>query len=393
LSDPGTPGVERPPEEDFEDLYENAPCGYLSLRPDGSIFKSNATLSHWLGMPPEDLLGQRFNDLLGKGARIFYETHFAPLIVLQGFFNEVALDLMTADGNRAPMLVNATQKKDVTGRHISTRMTLFNASERRRYEKDLLAARDAAEDAKRQLHDLNVRVQASLLDEKTSSALREQFIAVLGHDLRNPLAAISGGLRLMQKTPLDPRAAAVAVLIENSILRMGGLIDNVMDFARGRLGGGLTLDRSDPDSVEPILRQIADELLAAAPDRTIALNLDCSEPVACDRRRIGQLVSNLIGNALTHGALGEPVTLGASTADGWLEVYVANSGDPIPDLVMKTIFDPFRRGTLRPSMQGLGLGLYIAHEIATAHGGTLAVVSTAEETRFTFRMPVTAPTA
>jgi PAS domain S-box-containing protein len=90
--------------EDFEDLYENAPCGYLSLGPDGRIVKSNLTLSSWIGFSREELLGKRLRDILNVAGAIFYETHFAPLLRMQGFFNEVALDLVTADGKKLAVL-------------------------------------------------------------------------------------------------------------------------------------------------------------------------------------------------------------------------------------------------------------------------------------------------
>jgi sigma-B regulation protein RsbU (phosphoserine phosphatase) len=100
------------------------------------------------------------------------------------------------------------------------------------------------------------------------------------------------------------------------------------------------------------------------------------------------LASNLLGNAITYGAPDKPIRLGASTAGGQFELFIANFGDPIPPAALEKIFEPFERGTLRSSLQGLGLGLYISCEIARAHGGTLEVSSTAAETRFTFRMPL-----
>ena len=110
--------------------------------------------------------------------------------------------------------------------------------------------------------------------------------------------------------------------------------------------------------------------------------------VNCDRRRIGQLASNLLSNALTYGAVDKPIRIGATTTAGWFELFVANAGEPIPPAALENIFQPFSRGMLRPSRQGLGLGLYISHEIAEAHGGKVDVISTPAETRFTFRMPL-----
>ena len=111
-------------------------------------------------------------------------------------------------------------------------------------------------------------------------------------------------------------------------------------------------------------------------------------PVDCDPFRVGQMISNLLGNALTHGAADEPVRIHAGITDGHLEIWVANGGKPIPPATMERLFQPFFRGEVRPSQQGLGLGLHIASEIASAHGGMLSVVSNGQETRFTFRMPL-----
>jgi signal transduction histidine kinase len=230
--------------------------------------------------------------------------------------------------------------------------------------------------------------EETLLDERKVSALREQFIAVLGHDLRNPLAAIDSGMRLLLRTPLNDKATAIVGMVQGSVSRMAGLIDNVMDFARGRLGGGLTLDRKTSDQLEPLLRQVVSELQTGAADRVIETEFALTSPVNCDHRRIGQLASNLLGNALSYGTLDKPIRFKAATADGWFEISVANLGVPIAPAMLDNIFQPFSRGASQPNMQGLGLGLYISDEIARAHGGRIDVVSTAMETRFTFKMPL-----
>jgi sigma-B regulation protein RsbU (phosphoserine phosphatase) len=230
-----------------------------------------------------------------------------------------------------------------------------------------------------------------LLAEKETSELREQFIAVLGHDLRNPLASISAGARILLRSPRDEREVSVLQMMETTVIRMAGLIDNVMDFARGRLGGGISLSRDAHRPLEPVLVQVVDELRGATPDRVIETRFSITEPVNCDRTRIGQLVSNLLGNALTHGAADKPIYVGASTMAGLFELWVANSGDPIPEVAKAKLFEPFFRGDVRDGKQGLGLGLYIASQIAKAHEGILTVDSTTDETRFTFRMPLRSP--
>ena len=378
--------------EDLEDLYENAPCGYLSLRTDGRIFKANRTFCHWTGFAPEELTGKRLHDFLNIAGRIFYETHFAPLLRMQGFFNEVALDIVKKDGERFPVLVNATERKDAEGKPQFIRLTVFNATDRRRYERDLLNARDelkklneALEKRVAQAVADQLRSDTALKSQLSEAELREQFIAVLGHDLRNPLAAISAGGRLLQRTKLDEKAGPIIVMMQQSVARMASLIDNVLDFARGRLGGGLTLTLSN-QPLEPALRQVIDELQSTHPQSIIKADIALTKPVQADPVRIAQLFSNLLGNALTYGTAGEPVIVTAKTEEQFA-LAVCNSGDPIPPAAMERLFAPFSRGEVRPSQQGLGLGLYIASEIAKAHGGTIDVTSKPELTCFTFRMP------
>jgi signal transduction histidine kinase len=230
--------------------------------------------------------------------------------------------------------------------------------------------------------------EGRLLDEQKSSELREQFIAVLGHDLRNPLAAITLGAEVLSKTPLNDKASRMLTIIRHSAMRMSGLIDDVMDFARGRLGGGLMLDHTAKEPLEPVLRQVIAELAASYPDRAIVSTIVMERPVTCDPVRIAQLLSNLLGNALTYGARSMPVEVRATAEHGVFELSVANGGDVIPEAAMERMFQPFARGAVQPNQQGLGLGLFIASEIARAHAGTLTVVSSLDETRFTFRMPL-----
>jgi signal transduction histidine kinase len=230
--------------------------------------------------------------------------------------------------------------------------------------------------------------EANLLDERATSELREQFIAILGHDLRNPLASIAAGATLLKRASLTDKAAGIVGMMQASVARMSALIDNVLDFARGRLGGGLTLNRVSGAPLEPVLQQVIAELRSSNPGRAIEVDLDLRAPIACDHGRIGQLLSNLLGNALTYGAADKPIRVGAATDGRSFALSVSNAGDPIPASAVNRLFLPFSRGAGGADPQGLGLGLYIASEIARAHGGSIDVTSTPAETRFTFRMPL-----
>jgi sigma-B regulation protein RsbU (phosphoserine phosphatase) len=386
--------------EDFDDFFDTALCGFLIATPEGRILRINARLAEWIGKPPAALQGALLSDILTLAGRMYYETHLGPLLRMQGFFDEIALELAGPGKERLPVIVNGLERRDEAGVPLFIRVTIFKATERRRYERDLLAAREAAVKANNELRELNATLgqrvadevkerlsaEGSLFDERHTSALREQFIAVLGHDLRNPLASIDGGLRLIERTPLNDKARAVIAMAHVSVGRMAALIENVMDFARARLGGGCTIDRSDCD-LELVLLHVVQELRTAWTDRIIETEFSLNAPVNCDPGRISQLLSNLTANALTHGAADGPVRVRAVMDDRAFEMSVSNLGTPIPTDAFERLFQPFTRGDVRPSQHGLGLGLYIASEIARAHGGVLSAASSPEETRFTFRMP------
>ncbi len=230
--------------------------------------------------------------------------------------------------------------------------------------------------------------RAEIAEMSATHELREQFIAVLGHDLRSPIAAVQGAAHLLAREPQTPRAQKVIGLLEETATRMGRLVNDLLDLARGRLAGGLDLTRDAGVPLAPIIDQVVAETRAAYPDRDLRVTCTLDRPVPVDHARLGQLLSNLLNNAVVHGAPDQPIEVRALLeADGALRVSVANAGAPIPVDVQTQLFRPYYRGVGRHN-KGLGLGLYIAAQIAQAHGGTLNVTSDAAGTVFTFHMPL-----
>lgn len=228
--------------------------------------------------------------------------------------------------------------------------------------------------------------QRALTDERQLSELREQFIAVLGHDLRNPIAGVDAGINMLLRSGWTERSPQILRMMKESVTRMAGLVDNVMDLARARLGGGIKLKLDTQRPVSETIEQVVGEFRSAQPERQIDVTCTLTRDVPLDHARLAQLFSNLLGNALTHGAPGAPVTVAAATGEGSFTLAVTNSGEPIGPDARERLFRPFHRGG-ETNSEGLGLGLYIASEIARAHGGTLTVVSDADATVFTFSMP------
>jgi signal transduction histidine kinase len=230
---------------------------------------------------------------------------------------------------------------------------------------------------------------AALANERETSELREQFIAVLGHDLRNPLSAVAAIGGLLKRNPATVDLPGLGQRLVNSTKRMSSLIDDVLDFARGRLGAGLALRLSREDSLDLLLSDVVAEVQLAHEGRDIDWLVDVTHPMRCDASRVQQLLSNLAKNALTHGARDQPVRIEARTSPQALTLTVHNRGEPIPPDQQTRLFEPFWRPTTSHVTQGLGLGLYICAQIVKAHGGTLKVTSNADDgTRFTAVLPL-----
>ncbi len=231
--------------------------------------------------------------------------------------------------------------------------------------------------------------RAALLDERAEGELREQAIAILGHELRNPLQAVYAGADRLASKLSYPAHAEIAGRIKTNARRMSSLIDDVFDFARGRLGGGLAVELTEVGDINGSLLAVIQELQDAQPDCRIHADIRVGRPVRCDLGRLQQVASNLLANALTHGRPDNPIKISACTDAHDLVLEVWNAGEPIPSQSLDKIFEPFWRHSASASRNGLGLGLHICSEIVRAHGGRLTVTSTARGgTRFTARLPV-----
>ncbi len=216
-----------------------------------------------------------------------------------------------------------------------------------------------------------------LAETQRYARLMEVFVSVLSHDLRNPLTAI---LTASQMLPKDGDGRA-AFRIRQSAARMGRMIDQLLDFSRIKMGDGLPLDTREID-LGPVGRMVMGELQSAYPDRTIRLEEHGSLWGAWDRDRLAQLISNLGGNACQHGD--DPIQITLDGSDPvFVRIAIDNRGT-IPDELIPDLFEP---GARRGPSGGLGLGLFIAQQIATAHGGSIQVTSSDVTTRFIVEMP------
>ncbi|MDP9390245.1 MAG: SpoIIE family protein phosphatase [Actinomycetota bacterium] len=281
--DPPGP-LDRLLEEDPADLYENAPMGYLSTLPDGRIVKVNRTFCAWTGRSPDDVLGSRFRDLLTVGGKVFHDTHLAPLLRMQGAVREVALDILRADGSMLPCLVNAVELRDAEGAAVLVRATLFEATARRRYERELLAAQRAAEES-----EARSRTLQQVVFDLAAATSAEDVATVIVERSRTALDARGAALVLVDEGAAEPgRLPSLRPVRSVNLPR--DLLVALREAASGRLALELAQGvRSVPMDERLHARQpaLADAMAAAGLTRLVVV------PVSADSRRLGVLILGL----------------------------------------------------------------------------------------------------
>jgi len=359
-----------PPDADWHD----APCGLLLVNSAGMIERANATLSEWLGYEAQALARKMpFVNLLSIGGRIFYQTHIAPLVRMQGEATDLKLDLVTASGERLPALMNIARRADGG---LSVSCVLMNG--RAQYEQELLLMKRRAEDAVTNL-------TRGRVDAEDRALLAEQMIGIVSHDLRNPLMAITAGLDFLAPVSTTDRQQKVHALTVSAVRRAERLIRDLLDFTAVRIGNGLAINRRSTD-VASWLDDAVAELRLSFPDHVLELTSTGRSRFEIDPDRLVQLLGNLVGNAVRYGAAGRPIQISVNGDDD-LHLSVQNEGSPIPVEQQALLFDAMVRGQSERNAEGVGLGLFIVRAIAEAHGGEVTVQSSSEDgTCFSVRL-------
>ena len=233
--------------------------------------------------------------------------------------------------------------------------------------------------------------QAAVALEKTRideiGEFREQLMGIVGHDLRNPLSTILMAAHLLVLNEgLGEKETELARKITKSASLAARLIDQLLDLTRSRLGGGIPIETA-PFDMNDVFRQVVGEMELTHPDRPLRVDVRGDLTGVWDHDRIYQLLGNLVGNAVQHGEARSSIDLRIDGTEGEVVIEVANRGEPIPPATLPFIFDAFRKGrSVRSGTHGLGLGLFIAQQIARSHGGSIAVTSSPESDGTTFRV-------
>jgi signal transduction histidine kinase len=231
--------------------------------------------------------------------------------------------------------------------------------------------------------------EQKLVQEALAEALmyRDLVVSILGHDLRNPAAAVlMVATTLLRQADIARRSRDGVTEIKSAACRMLEMITSLLDFSESCFRGALPISPV-PTDLHHVTRAVVQEVLAANPDRKIDVAIAGEGHGRWDAGRMAQVVSNLLGNAVAYGAPGEPIRVELDGDAEEVRLEISNAGAPIAPELLPAIFEPFRRGAA-PSARGLGLGLYIVKQIVKAHGGDVQVRSTAEAgTTFTVRVP------
>lgn len=354
----------------MDELLNNAPCGFLVFGDDGEIIEANATLVDLLGYERGELLKLHIEKIFSVAGRIFYQTHFFPLLKLKGKVDEIYLDLRSKTGENIPVLVNAA-RHERDGR-IFNDCVFVAMRQRNQYEDEILRAKKEAEAA---------------------TIAKDEFLSVVSHELRTPLNAILGWARMLQSGQTDALIIKKGLeTIQRNATIQTQLIEDILDFSR-IISGKLRLEVGRVNLAE-VIEDAVDVVTPAANAKNIRLQtiLDSSAEVSGDPSRLQQVLWNLLTNAVKFTPKGGRVQIRVERVNSSVEISVSDTGQGISADFLPFVFDRFEQMDKSRTRRsgGLGLGMAITRHIVELHGGTIRVESPGEDmgTTFTVRLPV-----
>ena len=384
-------GAELP---DDEALFEHAACGLLLTDADGLILRANATVRAWLGYEEAELAGKlRMPNLLPVGARLFFHTRCLPMLQVRGQVAEIQLDLRHRDGERRPVLVNIARKEQ-DGRAVH-HWAVFESAERHAYERELLAARKTAEAALDAHQRAEVRLQALNAQLSAADHRKDEFLATLSHELRNPLAPMRTALDILRYRSADGADERLLQAFDRQLRHLTRLVDDLMEVSR--ITQGRMQLRRAPVELGSLAQGAAQDLADAVRSARHTLRLDLATApllVDGDATRLSQVVLNLLNNAIKYTPEGGVIDLHVAGSAGHAEIRVRDSGIGIPASALESVFGMFSQ--LEPALDrakgGLGIGLALVRGIVELHGGSIHAASAGPGlgSEFTVRLPLLA---
>ncbi|CAN5733212.1 PAS domain-containing sensor histidine kinase [soil metagenome] len=366
--------------EDARAVLDAAPCGLMQTSDDGTFRRANRTFCVWLGFTESDLIGRRrLQDLMTMGGRIFHQTHWTPLVRMQGSISEIKFELVHRDGTLVPMVMNAIRRE--SDGVMVHEVAAYVARDRDRYERELVSTH-------KRLEELVAEENRSHAESRDRALFAEQMVGIVSHDLRNPLSTIVMGTEMLASSELPSAQQRISGQIIRAADRAQRLISELLDFTQARVGVGLSASRV-PVDLHQVVAESIDELRIAHVGREIVHTRSGSGECSVDPDRLAQLLGNLIANAIAYGKRDTPITVASRGEPEQVVISVHNRGEPIPEAIQASLFEPMTRGAKGGEARSIGLGLFIVKEIARSHGGTASVVSSGDEgTTFTVTLPL-----
>jgi PAS domain S-box-containing protein len=382
---------------DSDSLFEHAACGLLLTDASGLILRVNATARNWLGYGEDELAGKlRMLDLLPVGARLFHHTHCLPILQVQGSVAEIQVDLRNRHGQRMPMLLNIVRRRDAG--QVFDQWALFKASDRQAYERELLSARKTAEAALEARLEAEAQLQALNAQLSAADRRKDEFLATLSHELRNPLAPMRSAVDVLKLKFGHGANERLLGAFDRQLRHLTRLVDDLMDVSR-ITQGRMQLRRTAVE-LSALVRGAVQDMAATIEAARHTLHLSIAEPpvvVDGDATRLAQVVINLLTNAVKYTPDGGTIELHLRCEPGIAEIQVRDTGIGIPAGALATVFDMFSQ--LEPALErakgGLGIGLALVRGIVELHGGSISADSAGpgRGSEFTVRLPLAAGAA
>ena len=354
----------RPEATEELDLFSLAPCGLVVTTKEGEILRANPAFGRWVGA--RGAVGQTLQGTFSIGSRIFYETHVAPLVRLQGQVEEAAVDLLREDGGKLPTLLNIRMEAE------QQIVVVFPATERRRYEAELLSAERQARQSALELSRAQTAAEAA-------NAAKSLFLANMCHELRTPMNGVLGFAALLRDTQLTERQREYMETIQDSGEALLRIINDLLDLAKAA-SGKLEME-SLPYDLLRVVGGVCELLVPRVAERKVALVLDWDPEVVAeqvgDAGRLRQVLLNLVGNAVKFTETGTVTVRVRHDGEHKLRIAVADTGPGIATEHIERVFEKFDQGDLLLARRhgGTGLGLAIARDLVGAMGGEIGLTS------------------
>ncbi len=342
----------------MDELLNNAPCGFLVITDNGDTVEANATLLKLLGYAREELIGAHVRKLFSAAGNIFYQTHFFPLLKLQGRIEEIYLPMRSSAGEEIPVLVNAARREQNGA--VFYDCVLMAMHQRHVYEDDILQAKRTAE---------------------TANRTKEEFLSAVSHDLRTPLTSILGWIEILKGKENDAELVKKALAtIKRGAETQKTLIEDILDFARIS-SGKLRID-ARPVDLKEIITSSMEIVVPAADAKEIHIESDLGADVFVmgDAMRLQQVLWNLLANAIKFTPKKGRINISMGRSGPNAEIKVSDTGKGISAEFLPYVFDRFLQENTNDtsSYSGLGLGLAITRHVVELHGGSVTAESPGE---------------